>query len=211
MEFQYLIGSLGNTLVIWIGSVLFAAVLSVFVAAGRRSRFTVLRMLTRIWVALVRGLPPLVWMILLYFGVGFGWLGESPMFTTVVALGLINSAYFGDSIYAGLNSLPKGQWEALTALAVPKWQAYTRVIIPQAFPIIIASSTAYSISLVKNTAIGSIIAANELMFYGHNIVQAGANGLQVFFLIGLIYLALTIPLGMLARWIEGRSVIAAVR
>ena len=211
MELQYLLGGLGNTLIIWMGSILFAVVLSIPVAAGRRARSPILRGVTRVWVGIVRGLPPLVWMILLFFGVGIGLLGQSPMFAAIVALGLINSAYFGDSIYAGLSSVPTGQWEAIKALALPTRQAYVKVIIPQAFPIIIASSTAYSISLVKNTAIASIIGANELMFYGHNIVQAGANGLQVFFLIGLVYLALTIPVGMLARWVEGRSVISTVR
>lgn len=211
MELPYLLASIVNTLIIWIGSILLAAVLSIPVAAGRRSRLAVLRAITRVWVAVVRGLPPLVWMILLFFGIGFGLLGESPMFAAIVALGLINSAYFGDSIHAGLNSVPSGQWEAVAALALPRRHAYTKVIIPQAFPIIIASSTTYSISLAKNTAIASIIGANELMFYGHNTVQSGANGLQVFFLIGLIYLVLTVPFGMLARWVEGRSVIAAVR
>ena len=211
MELKYLLESLGNTLIIWIGSMLFAVVLSIPVAAGRRARSPILRGVTRVWVAIVRGLPPLVWMILLFFGIGSGLLGQSPMFASIVALGLINSAYFGDSIYAGLSSVPTGQWEAINALAIPTRQAYTKVIIPQALPIIIASSTAYSISLVKNTAIASIIGANELMFYGHNIVQAGANGLQVFFLLGLVYLGLTIPLGMLARWVDGRSVIATVQ
>lgn len=211
MEFQQFLGSLCNTLIIWIGSILFATVLSIPVAAGRRTKYPILRGVTRVWVALVRGLPPLVWMILLFFGIGIGLLGQSPMFAAIVALGLINSAYFGDSIYAGLNSVPKGQWEATKALALPTRQAYLRVIIPQAFPIIIASSTAYSISLAKNTAIASIIGANELMFYGHNTVQAGANGLHVFFLIGLVYLALTIPVGMLARWVESRSVISTAR
>lgn len=211
MELQYLFGSIVNTIGIWIGSVALAFVLSIFVAAGRRSRFALIRGITRVWVALVRGLPPLVWMILLFFGIGYGLLGESPSFAAIVALGIINSAYFGDSINAGLNSVPSGQWDALRALAVPRARGYTKVIIPQAFPIAIASSTAYSISLAKNTAIGSIIGANELMFYGHNVVQSGENGLQVFFLVGLIYLVMTIPFGMLARWVEGRSVIAAVR
>ena len=49
------------------------------------------------------------------------------------------------------------------------------------------------------------------MFYGHNVVQAGANGLEIFFLIGLVYLALTIPFGMFARWIEGRTTKTVVR
>lgn len=211
MQLQYLLASLANTVIIWVGSVAMAAVLSIPVAAGRRSNSFVLRTVTRIWVGVVRGLPPLVWMILLFFGIGYGMLGTSPMFAAVVALGLINSAYFGDSIYAGLNSVPTGQWEAVKSLALPTRLAYTKVILPQAFPIIIASSTAYSIALVKNTALASIIGANEMMFYGHNTVQAGANTLRVFFIIGLIYLALTIPIGMLSRWIESRSVIAAVR
>lgn len=211
MGLQDLLGSLLNTLIIWVGSILLAAVLSVPVAAGRRARSQILRSITRVWVAIVRGLPPLVWMILLFFGIGIGLLGQNPMFAAVVALGLINSAYFGDSMYAGLNSVPTTQWEAIKALALPMPQAYARVILPQAFPVIIASSTAYSIALVKNTAIASIIGANELMFYGHNTVQAGANGLQVFFLIGLVYLALTIPVGMLARWVEDRSAISKVR
>ncbi len=211
MQAQYLLASVVNTLIIWAGSVALAAVLSIPVALGRRSTSLAARSATRVWVGIVRGLPPLVWMILLFFGIAWGVLGNNPKVAAIVALGLINSAYFGDSIYAGLNSVPAGQWEAVRALALPKLKAYTSVIIPQAFPIIIASSTAYSISLAKNTAIASIIGANELMFYGHNAVQAGSNSLEVFFLIGLIYLALTIPVGAFSRWIEGRSAIAEAR
>lgn len=83
MELQYLLGSLGNTLIVWMGSILFAVVLSIPVAAGRRASSPILRGITRVWVAIVRGLPPLVWMILLFFGIGTGLLGQSPMLSLI--------------------------------------------------------------------------------------------------------------------------------
>jgi His/Glu/Gln/Arg/opine family amino acid ABC transporter permease subunit len=211
MDLAYLLLGLKGTLLIWVGSLALAIVLGVVVAAGRRSHSTWVRSIVRVWVAIVRGIPPLVWMLLLFFGLGWGLLGDSPIFAAVVALGLINSAYIGDSINAGLSAVPRGQWEACQAMALPKRVAYLRVILPQAFPIMLASSTAYAISLLKNTAIASIIGANEMVFYAYNTVQLGADALTSFFVIGLVYLAFSVPIGFLARWIEGRSVIAQVR
>ncbi|MDJ0349615.1 amino acid ABC transporter permease [Cryobacterium sp. PH29-G1] len=211
MDLAYLMQGLKGTLLIWVGSLALAVLLGVVVAAGRRSHSTWVRSIVRVWVAIVRGIPPLVWMLLLFFGLGWGLLGDSPIFAAVVALGLINSAYIGDSINAGLSAVPRGQWEACQAMALPKRVAYLRVILPQAFPIMLASSTAYAISLLKNTAIASIIGANEMVFYAYNTVQLGADALTSFFVIGLVYLAFSVPIGFLARWIEGRSVIAQVR
>jgi len=75
----------------------------------------------------------------------------------------------------------------------------------------IASVTAYSITLLKNTAIASIIGANELVFYAYNAVQVGANPMTSFLIIGSIYLILTVPMGFLARWIDKRAMKAVTQ
>lgn len=208
---QMLLQGLGATLTIWVGAVVLALVLAVPVSMLRRANNVVLRSLGTVWVGVARGVPPLVWMIILYYGVTFGPTKESPIIAAIVALGLINSAYFGDSIRAGLDSVPKLQWEGARAVALPRIVTLRRVVLPQAFPIMLASTAAYSISLLKNTAIASIIGARDIVYYAYTWVQMGNAALTAFFVAGLIYLAFTIPVGFFARWIEGRSVIAKVR
>lgn len=126
------------------------------------------------------------------------------MLAAIVGLGIVNSAYLGDSIRAGLDSVPPGQWEGAASVALSRRDTLFRVVLPQAVPVMLASAAAYSITLLKNTAIASIIGANEMVFYAYNAVQVGADPLLSFFTIGVVYLLLTVPIGIFARWMDSR-------
>jgi len=211
MQWQLLPAAVMMTVLIWLGALAVSILLSIPLTLLRRSRFGFARAVGAIWATLARGIPPIVWLILLYFGVASGLLKDVPAVSAIVGLGLVNSAYVSDSIRAGLDSVPTGQWEAIRATGLPRAVGLVRVILPQAFPIMLASTAAYSITLLKNTALASIIGANELIFFISNSVQQGADPLPAFLLAGVIYMVFTVPVGFFARWIEGRSVIAMVR
>ncbi len=205
LEPSYILEGLLVTLQIWIGALILSIVLAVPVAALRRSENQLLKFVGALWVGLARGIPPIAWLIIIYFGLSLGIISEVPVVAAIVGLGVVNSAYIGDSIRAGLDAVPRGQWEAASAVSLSRFEALRRVILPQAIPIMIASTAAYSITLLKNTAIASIIGANEMVFYAYNAVQIGAPAIGSFVIIGLVYLAFTVPVGFLARWIDTKA------
>ncbi|HWL60494.1 MAG TPA: amino acid ABC transporter permease [Microbacteriaceae bacterium] len=202
---------LGTTLLIWVGAIVVSLVLGVPLSALRRAEHWAPRLIGGAWAALARGIPPIVWIILVFYGLKFGPFQAFPPLAAMVALGVVNSAYVGDAIRAGLDSVPRGQWEAAKATGLGGVVTMGRVILPQAFPIMLATITAYSITLLKNTALASIIGVSEMLYYAYQAVSTGTNPLVAFLAAGVIYLACTVPLGFLARWIETRSVIAVVR
>lgn len=200
----YILEGLWITVQIWLGAMILSLVLAVPVAMLRRSTNPVAKFIGALWAWIARGIPPIAWLIIIYFGLSLGIISEVPVLAAIVGLGIVNSAYLGDSIRAGLDSVPPGQWEGAASVALSRRDTLFRVVLPQAVPVMLASAAAYSITLLKNTAIASIIGANEMVFYAYNAVQVGADPLLSFFTIGVVYLLLTVPIGIFARWMDSR-------
>lgn len=202
---RYVLEGFLVTLQIWGGALALSLVLAIPVAVLRRSRNPIAKGLGALWAWIARGVPPIAWLIIIYFGLTLGIISEVPVLAAIVGLGIINSAYIGDSIRAGLDAVPTGQWEGAAAVGLSRWDTLTRVVLPQAIPVMLASVAAYSITLIKNTAIASIIGANEMVFYAYNAVQVGADPVLSFLVIGAVYLAVTVPIGILARHLGTRT------
>ncbi|GAA4837952.1 amino acid ABC transporter permease [Garicola koreensis] len=200
----YILEGLWITIQIWFGALIVSTVLAIPVAMLRRTKNPGARFLGALWAWIARGIPPIAWLIIIFFGLSLGIISAVPVLAAIVGLGIVNSAYLGDSIRAGLDSVPDGQREGAASVALNRWDTLFRVVLPQAVPVMLASAAAYSITLLKNTAIASIIGANELVFYAYNAVQVGADPLLSFFTIGLVYLAFTVPVGIIARWLDTR-------
>lgn len=211
LQASYIIEGLLVTLQVFLGSLVLSVVLAIPIAAMRRSQNALLSFVAALISWISRGIPPVVWLVIIYFGLSLGIISTVPVIGAIVGLGIVNSAYVADSIRAGLDAVNKGQWESGEALALKKSDVLLKVVLPQAIPIMIASVTAYSITLLKNTAIASIIGANELVFYAYNAVQIGAEPLPSFLIIGCVYLVFTIPMGFLARGISARASKAVAR
>lgn len=204
LEANYIIEGLWVTLQIWVGAFVLSLVLAVPVAMLRRAKNPLARFVGALWAWITRGIPPIAWLIIIYFALSLGIISTVPVLAAIVGLGLANSAYIGDSIRAGLDSVPQGQWEGAAAMALTRLQILFKVVMPQAIPVMLASTAAYSITLLKNTAIASIIGANEMVFYAYNAVQVGADPIGAFLTIGIVYLLVTVPIGVFARWLDTR-------
>lgn len=205
LEIGYLLEGLSITLQIWAGALVLSVLLAIPVAMLRRSTNGFARFIGAVWAWIARGIPPIAWLIIIYFGLSLGIISEVPVIAAIVGLGFVNSAYIGDSIRSGLDAVPKGQWEGAAAVGLSKLDTLRFVVLPQAIPVTLASTAAYSITLLKNTAIASIIGANEMMFYAYNAVQVGAEPIPAFLTIGLVYLLISVPIGFLARWLDARA------
>ncbi|WP_375748403.1 amino acid ABC transporter permease [Vibrio sp. HN007] len=167
----------------------------------RLSDSVVGRVLARGYVELIRNTPLLVQIYLLYFVFG-PVIGLDRFATAVLALALFQGAYTAEIFRAGLNSIPKGQFEASHSLGLPKFSTYKDVILPQVIQRTLPPLTNEAVSLIKNSSIVSVMAIFDLTTEGRNIVSETAMPFEIWFTVAAIYLALTLSLSGLAALLE---------
>ncbi|NVH52754.1 amino acid ABC transporter permease [Photobacterium damselae subsp. damselae] len=198
-----LIDGLLITLKISAVSLIFTLGLGLITALLRLSDSLVGRALARGYIELIRNTPLLVQIYILYFVLGP--ILDLERFTTaVLALSLFQGAYTAEIFRAGLNAIPKGQFEAAASLGLSQWQMYRFVILPQVIKRILPPLTNETVSLVKNSSIVSIMAIFDLTTEGRNIVADTAMPFEVWFTVAAIYLCVTLLLSAVAAWMAHR-------
>ena len=159
------------------------------------------RILTRIYLEVIRNTPLVVQVYLVYFVIG-PILGMERFSAAVMALSLFEGAYMSEIFRAGIVSLHKGQWEAAYSLGLSTFDTYRDIILPQAIRRILPPLTGEVISLIKNTSLVSLVALNDLALQARIIAADTFLTFEVWFTTALIYLAITVPLSFLMsmRW-----------
>lgn len=130
--------------------------------------------------------------------------------TAVIGLSIYTAAYVAEVVRAGLQSLSRGQLEAARSLGMSWTQAMQFVLLPQTFAAIIPPLGSVFIALTKNTSLASTIAVPDLL-YQAKVIEARTFNPNVLLIAGLMYLALTIPMGALVNALEARFSITRVR
>ena len=154
-------------------------------------------------VDLFRALPPLVIIVLLYFGAPP--LGATPsgFACTWASLSLVLMAFAEEIIWAGLNAVPRGQWEAARSTGLGFAQAMAFVVLPQALRITIPPLTNRTIAITKGTALGSVVAVQEILSQASSSMSFSGNPSPLT-LGAAAYLVLFLPVVVLGRWVERR-------
>jgi len=178
-----------------------ALVLGILVSLVRISRFSPLRSLSKIYVDVIRGVPLLVQIFFIYFGLGRV-LNLDRFLAGVIAIGVCYSAYLAEIIRAGIQSVGKGQYEAALSLGMTFPQTMRFVIFPQALRVIIPPAANEFIASLKDSSLVSIIGLRELTRAGREYYSQHFIDFQTWLVVGLIYLALTLSLARLVAWLE---------
>lgn len=180
-----------------------AVVLGLILALAQRSDFKPLTVTVREFVEFIRS-TPLVLQIFFVFYVGpqFG-IRLSPWTSGMIAIGLHYSAYLSEVYRAGIEAVPKGQWEACRALNMSTRDTYVRIVIPQALPPSLAGMGNYLVGIFKDTPMLSVIGVAELMHTANAIGSENYRFLEPYTLVGLIFLAISLPTAGLIRLFEG--------
>lgn len=179
-------------------------------AVIRVSRTPVLSQAVTAYVELIRSVPVLATLFVIYFGLSEVGVNLPSLVAAVLGLGMIGSAYMAENLRAGFLAVPRGQREAAASVGLTPAQAMYHVILPQAVRVAIPPSINYAISLLKDTSIASTVAVPELMFAARGLVSLTILPLQVFLLTGLVYLAMSLPLALLGRYFERRLAAGAL-
>jgi polar amino acid transport system permease protein len=154
-------------------------------------------------VDLFRSLPPLVIIVLLYFGLPSAGLSPSAFVSTWLSLMLVLMAFAEEIFWAGIVSIPKGQWEAARSTGLGFGQTLMNVILPQALRLTIAPLTNRTIAITKGTALGTVVALHEILGMASSAVSNSYNPSPLI-MGAAAYLILFLPVVVAARWIETR-------
>lgn len=158
-----------------------------------------------LYVDLLRAFPPLVLLILIYFGLPFLNLNLSNFVAVAVALVLNSSSYYGEIFRSGIESIPKGQWEAARSTGLSLPQTLASVVLPQAIRNVIPPLATNTLELVKATSIASVVALPELL-RSARIAQGLVYNPTPLMAAALIYFVLLWPMVRLLSRLERKMV-----
>lgn len=151
------------------------------------------RLITRVYIDVFRSIPLLVLLIIVYYALPFVGVRLSPFLSAMTALTLVSGAYTAEIFRAGIEAIPKGQFEASAALGLSGPQTMKEVILPQAVKIVIPPLTNNSINVVKDTALASVVAMPDLLKQATQAQALAANPTPLI-VAAAIYVAFLWPL-----------------
>ncbi|MEH2481520.1 His/Glu/Gln/Arg/opine family amino acid ABC transporter permease subunit [Nitrobacteraceae bacterium AZCC 2146] len=156
-----------------------------------------------VYVDVLRTLPQLVVIVFIYFGLPYLDLTMSPFLTTVLALGMVLSAFSTEIFWSAIMALPRGQWDAASALGFSRVRTLTTIILPQAIRLAIPLLTNRAISISKGTALGTAVSLPETLGQAQSVMALVANPSPLT-LAAAFYITFFLPLVVASRWIEYR-------
>ena len=212
--FPYLLKGAVITVELTFLSMLTATLLGLPIALARLYGPAPIRMGSILYVEFFRGIPVLLLLFFLYFGLPevsdvlyrtFGiWidLRLGTMTASILGFGLNYAAYQAEIYRAGIASIPVGQWEAGASLGMSRLHIFRRIILPQAIRVILPPSTNDLVALFKDTSIVSIITLEELTKQYSEVAKSSMKYLEIGFVTAVLYLIMSVPLGYLSRYLE---------
>ena len=172
---QKLLEGFGTSCIIFIVTLLAALPLGLVIAFGSMSRFKPIKWITRGFVWIMRGTPLMLQLMIVYYGPGLLWEGNSvsKLSAVLIAFSVNYAAYFSEIYRGGIESIPRGQYEAGQVLGMTKSQIFFKVVLLQVVKRILAPMGNEFITLVKDTALARIIAIYEIVYVGESYIKKG--------------------------------------
>jgi len=181
-----------------------ALVIGMVLVVGRRSANGPIRLGTSVLVSFVRNTPVLVQLYFLFYVLPRFGVVLPGLLVGVLGLGIHFSTYMSEVYRAGIESVPRQQWDAATALNLSPQRTFLAVILPQALPPMIPALGNYLIIMFKDVAILSTITVVEMLATAQTIAAQTFRYLEPLTLVGLFYLAVSYPSSLLIRGLERR-------
>ena len=171
---QLLMGFL-ESIKVFVLTLVFSIPLGLVVCFGSMSKFSPLRLITRTFVWIIRGTPLMLQLIIIFYGPGlmFGLPAMGRMTATIVAFAINYACYFSEIYRGGIESIPKGQYEAGQVLGMTKRQIFFKVVLLQVIKRITAPMGNEIITLVKDTSLARIIGIYEVIWAGEQFIKKG--------------------------------------
>ncbi len=198
-----LLEGLGVTVVLGAVSIVAGLVSGLLLALLRLYGPAPLRVLARIYTDVFRSIPLLVLLVLVYYALPFVGVRLSSFSAAALALSMVSCAYTAEIFRAGIEAIPKGQFEAADAIGLGFFSSMRDVILPQAFRIVVPPLTSNCINVLKDTALASVVAMPDLLKQATQAQALAANPTPLI-RAAVLYLLLLLPLVRLVGYFETR-------
>jgi len=177
--------------------------LGLLLAIVRAYRLRLVNLLIVVLVDILRALPPLVLILLVYFGLPNVGITLSAFVVLWLVLTLVLAAFAEEIFWAGITAVQKGQWEAARSTGLTFTATLVWVVIPQAVRLTVPPLTNRTIAITKNTALGTVIGVGEILNQATTATSFAGNATPL--MMGAVaYLVLFVPVVILGRWLETR-------
>ncbi|MBB4566300.1 amino acid ABC transporter permease [Rhizobium leucaenae] len=201
--FPQLLRGLWMTLALGIVSILIGVSGGLIVSLIRLYAPKPFRLLTVAYIDIMRAMPMLVVLILIYYALPFVGISFSAWWSAILGFSIVLAAYSAEVFRSGIESVPRGQFEAAAALGIPFLVTLYKVVLPQAIRIVIPPTTSNCVSMFKDTSLASTVALPELLKEGQNAQGFYANPSPLI-MAALIYIILLWPMVRLVSVLEKR-------
>ena len=228
-----LLHGLATTLRLAVWGTVLATIIGLIMGYWRTCENLTLRIISRCYVELIRNIPPVVFIFIFFFFISsqiFPALGfdninpDSPFVDNaifrimfgdpvllsnflagMVCLAMFEGAYITEIVRAGIQSIPKGQWEASRAIGLSPFDVLRDIILPQALRKILPPLAGQFITLIKDSAIVSLISIQELTFLATEVAASTTKVFETWILVGAMYFVLCYGFALLFAWLERRA------
>jgi polar amino acid transport system permease protein len=200
-----LLQGVGLTILVTLGSLVLSTFLGLVWALMRVSGLRALSLLSGGLINVIRGIPIIVLLFYLYFVMPDFGIALTALQAAILGLGIAYSAYQAENFRAGIEAIDKGQIEAAQTIGMGWWLTMRRVILPQAVRIVLPPYGNIMIMLLKDSSQASTITVAELALQGKLIASSTFKNTNVFTLVALMYLTMSIPLILLVRHFEKKE------
>ncbi|WP_238586383.1 amino acid ABC transporter permease [Rhodococcus rhodochrous] len=192
-------------------AVLLGGTLGLILGILATGRVRVLRWLSTVWVSAIRGVPVLLIIFFVYFGVPLLSPGSSvpEYWAAVIALSVFASAYISEIVRGSIQAIPRGQFEAAEALGLPYLQLLRWVILPQATRIIIPPGIGFLVILIKDSSLVAVIGLIELTRSGNIVASQTGQPITSYLVVGAVYFVICYTLSLAGRRYERRLTVRA--
>lgn len=196
-----LLKAMTNTAALSVSAFALSLVLGLALSLCQTLRVSVLRHFASLYVTVVRGVPLLAVLFLIYFGLpGIGIVFDA-FAAAVIGLALCFAAQVAELFRAGLKAIPVGQGEAALAAGLTPMQTLFLIILPQVVRVVLAPLVITFVSLLKDSSLASLITVDELVLTGRAMATEYFLPLQIYVAVGLCYFAIAWPFSVLSRWL----------
>ena len=186
-SFPYIFQGIWYTLLISFVGMGVGLIIGFFLALGRTSKLAIFRWPTKIYISFMRGIPMLVFLFLLYFGLPVIGIKFSAITAALIGFSLHSAAYMAEIIRSALAAVNKGQWEAATALGLTYWQTMRSIILPQATRVALPPLSNVLLDLIKASSLAAMITVPDLFQRAKIVGGREFDYMTMYILVAFIY------------------------
>lgn len=193
-----------TTIIVAVLALSLALILGIIFGVLGTSQWTLAKLLSRIYVEFIQNTPLVIQVFFLYHGLPHMGVMLPVLAVGILGVGVYHGAYIAEVVRAGINSIHRGQMEAALSQGFSFWGAMRHVILPQAARVVLPPLTNQAVNLIKNTSVLAMVAGGDLMYHADSWSSDNIYYGPAYVVVGLLYLALCLPLATLTRHLENK-------